>query len=89
METFLLTIFSLGAPQFAVVLSLVKVFTLLPLSNHKLDARRYLPLEFRYNLQVADLLLGKIQGKERLMQEMGSRLTQWGLKASSINGRST
>lgn len=63
LEAFLLTIFSLGATQFSVILSLVKVFTLLPVSNHELYAGRYLPLEFRCNLQAVDLLLGKIQGK--------------------------
>ena len=73
MKTFLLTIFSLGATQFSVILSLIKVFTLLPVSIHKLYAGRYLPLELRCSLQVVDLLLGKFQGEECLMLEMGSR----------------
>lgn len=47
---------------------------------HKHCAGIYLPLEFRCSLQIMNLLLGKIQGQEYPMQEMGIGRIQWGLK---------
>lgn len=78
----LFTMFSLGAIQFAVILSLTpcaRPQTLcweMPASWVQMQST-----------SCESVIFGKIQRQGCLMQEMGSGWTQWGLKTSSINGR--